>query len=86
MPVLELEKEFQYYLDHQDLLVKSHYGRYIVIKDEKVLGDFGTEVEAIIYSKDKLNLKLGSFLVQHCLPGEENYTQFFHSRVMFLSE
>jgi hypothetical protein len=51
MPALELEKEFQYYLDHQDDLVKSHFGRYVVIKDEKVLGDFGTEVEAIIYAK-----------------------------------
>jgi hypothetical protein len=80
MPTLELEKEFQYYLDNQDELVKSHFGRYIVIKDERVLGDFGTEVEAILYSKDNLNLKLGTFLIQHCLPGEENYTQFFHSR------
>lgn len=79
-----LEKEFKYYLDHQDELVKDHYGRYIVIKDDKVLGDFGSEVEAVIHAKNNLKLKLGTFLVQHCMPGEGNYTQFFHSRVMFV--
>lgn len=80
-----LNKEFQYYLDHQNELVKSHFGRFIVIKDENVLGDFGTEVEAILHAKDKLGFELGTFLVQQCLPGVENHTQFFHSRVMFIS-
>lgn len=80
-----LEREFKYYLDHQKELVQAHYGRFIIIKDDKVLGDFGSEVEAIIHGRNVLNLKMGSFLVQHCLPGEENYTQFFHSRVMFVA-
>ena len=80
-----LKKEFEYYLANHEELVKKHFGRYIVIKDQNVLGDFGSEVEAILYAKNKLNLPLGTFLVQHCLPGEENYTQFFHSRVMFIS-
>ena len=79
-----LDKEFKYYLEHQDELVKNYYGRYIVIKDSKVLGNFGSEVEAILHAKNNLNLELGSFLVQHCMPGKENYTQFFHSRVMFI--
>jgi prephenate dehydrogenase len=79
-----LEREFKYYLDHQEELVKAHYGRFILIKEDKVLGDFGSEVEAIVHARSVLNLKMGSFLVQHCLPGEENYTQYFHSRVMFV--
>jgi len=80
-----LQEEFKYYLDHQDELVKQHFGRYIVIKDEKVLGDFGSEVEAILFAKNNLKLEQGTFLVQHCMPGKENYTNFFHSRVMFMS-
>jgi len=80
-----LEREFKYYLDHQEELVKAHFGRFVIIKDDKVLGDFGTEVEAIVHAKNTLNLKLGSFLVQHCLPGAENYTQYFHARVMFVA-
>lgn len=77
-----LQKEFKYYLDHQDELAKEHFGRYIIIKDQKVLGDFSSEVEAILHAKKEIGLKLGTFLVQHCLPGKENYTQVFHSRLM----
>lgn len=78
-----LEKEFKYYLENHSSLVKSHFGRYIVIKDEKILGDFNSEIEAILFAKNDLGLKLGTFLVQHCMPGKENYTQLFHSRVSF---
>jgi hypothetical protein len=80
-----LDQEFKYYLEHQSELVKSHFGRYVIIKGEAILGDFGTEIEAIIHAKNVLKLQLGTFLVQHCMPGEENYTQYFHSRVMFLA-
>lgn len=78
-----LEKEFQYYLSNKEELNKKHFGRFIVIKDLNVLGDFGSEIEAILYAKNDLKLPLGTFLIQHCLPGIENYTQFFHSTVKF---
>ena len=77
-----LEKEFKYYVDHQDELIKKHYGRYIVIQDENVLGDFGSEIEAVLYGKNDLKLPLGTFLVQQCMPGKENFTQFF-ANLMF---
>lgn len=77
-----LDKEFKYYITHQDDLVKSHYGRFIIIKGEKVLGDFGGEVEAILHGKNELHLKMGTFLVQQCLPGKENYTNFISSALM----
>ena len=79
-----LDKEFKYYIDNQEEIVKSHFGRYIVIKDTEILGDFNSEVEAILFAKNNLQLPLGTFLVQHCMPGKENYTQLFHSRVSFL--
>lgn len=77
-----LEKEFKYYKEHQEELVKQHYARYIIIKDEKVYGDFDSEVGAILYAKNDLKFQLGTFLIQHCLPGADNYTQLFHSRVL----
>jgi hypothetical protein len=77
-----LKKEFEYYLKNQDDLVKKHYGRYIILKDETVYGDFSSEVEAILYGKNQLGFEMGTFLVQHCMPGKENYTHFFHSRVL----
>jgi len=74
-----LKKEFHYYLKHQDELVASHNGKYIVLKDQKVIGVYDTEAEAI--EQTLKEHQLGSFLVQLCSPGNESYTQTFHSRV-----
>lgn len=80
-----LEQEFKHYLDNQAELAKSHFSRFIIIKGQEILGDYPTEVDAILAGTNDLGLELGTFLVQHCLPGVENYTQFFHSRAMFTS-
>ena len=74
-----LEKEFQHYLDNQDELVKKYKGRFIVIKDCQVVGDYDSDVQAIEEASKKY--ELGTFLVQRCEPGEESYSQVFHSRV-----
>ncbi|MFA5838921.1 MAG: hypothetical protein WC849_03215 [Candidatus Paceibacterota bacterium] len=76
-----LEKELNYYKKHQKELVNKYSGRFLVIKDEKLQGDYETEIEA--YNTGKKNNELGTFLIQKCLPGEESYTQTFHSRVVF---
>lgn len=76
----ELEKEFQFFKEHQNELVEKYIGRFIVIKDQEIIGDYDTELEALENSKE--DHELGTFLIQHCLPGEDTYTQTFHSRVV----
>lgn len=76
-----LEKEFQYYITHQDELVKKYNGKYIVIKGEEVIGVYESEISA--YNEAQKSHQLGTFLIQQCLPGKENYTQSFYSRVIF---
>lgn len=76
-----LEKEFKYFIDNQAELVKKYLGKYIVIKNQKVIGSYITTIEALENSlKDH---ERGTFLIQHCLPGTDSYTQTFHSRVVF---
>lgn len=77
-----LEKEFEYYIKNQKELVKKYNGKYIVIKDEKVIGSYDSEIEAV-EETSKIE-KLGTFLVQKCEPGKESYTQNFHSRITFV--
>jgi len=76
-----LEKEFKYFIENKDNLVKKYNGRYIVIKDRKVIGDYDSEVEAI--QKTSKDESLGTFLVQKCTLDTENYKQTYHSRVIF---
>ena len=40
----ELEKQFKFYLKHQDTFVEQYDGRVIVLKDEKVLGAYGKRI------------------------------------------
>ena len=76
-----LEKEFQYYLDHQDELVRKHRGKFIVIKDQVVIGAYDDELAAI--RETQKSHELGTFLVQKCEPGTQSHRQVFHSRVVF---
>lgn len=76
-----LEKDFQYYLDNQQELVKKYNGRFVVIKDQSVIGDYASDLEAL---KEASKLyEVGTFLIQKCTTGGEDYTQTFHSRVAF---
>jgi len=76
-----LQKEFQYYLSHQNELVHQYNGKYVVIKEERVIGAYDSEIEAI--EETSKNHEAGTFLVQKCEPGSESYTQTYHSRAVF---
>jgi hypothetical protein len=76
-----LEKEFKYYIDHQKDLVAKHEGKFVVIKGDQVLDVYDSEMEA--YNASIKTNELGTFLIQQCLPGKDNYTQAFNARVIF---
>ena len=76
-----LEKEFKYYIEHQDELVAQYDGKFIVLKEGIVLGAYDDELAAV--TETRKNHELGTFLVQGVSPGTAAYSQSFHSRVVF---
>jgi hypothetical protein len=74
-----LEQEFAYYRAHQSELVAEHEGQFVVIKGETVLGFYPTYEAA--YVETVREHEAGTFLIQQVRPGEDGYTQSFHSRV-----
>ena len=76
-----LDREFQYYLDHQAELVAKYNGRVLVIIGEKVIGVYDDELTAVIETRKIA--EPGTFLVQRCTPGDEAYTVKYHSRIAF---
>lgn len=76
-----LEKEFKYYLDHQEEFVKAYLGKFLVIKGEDIVGFYDSFENALTQSADKY--EIGSFLIQECLPGSDSYTATFHTRAIF---
>lgn len=77
----ELKDMFQFYLDNQEELVKKYNGKFLVIKNNDVVGVYDTEESAYFDAKDKYGL--GNFIIQFCSEGTEAYTQTFSSRVIF---
>lgn len=61
--------------------MKSYAGKFIVIKNEKVIGVYDSEIEA--YTDMVKKEDVGTFLIQECQPGNESYTQTFRTRVVF---
>lgn len=76
-----LKGDFQYYLDHQSELAEKYEGKYIVIKNRRVLGSYDGEMEAVEATAQKH--ELGTFLVQECNSDPESTIETFHSRVCF---
>ena len=78
---VNLKRELEYYIAHQDELVAHYNGRYVVIKNAEVIGVYDSEIQAV--QETAKHHQLGTFMVQKCEPGQESYTQVFHSRVAF---
>ena len=74
-----LEKEFQYYLQHQEEFVQKYNNRYIVIVGQKIIGDYDSFAVAVVESKKQY--QQGTFLVQRCSEGNKDYSFTYHSRV-----
>jgi len=76
---IALQEEFDYYLAHQDELVRLYNGRFVVLKGHEVLGAYDERLEAI--SETAKHHELGTFMVHLVSPGEDGHTRRFHSRV-----
>ncbi|MBU1092440.1 hypothetical protein KJ836_02100 [Patescibacteria group bacterium] len=78
---MSLEKELDYYIKNQPEFLKEHEGKFLVIKNQNVIGIYDTEMDA--YTKAQEENELGTFLIQKVEAGSEGYTQTYHSRVIF---
>lgn len=77
-----LEKEFQYFKENQKDLYQKYPDKFLVIQGQKVVIVADTMDQAYTQAIDG-GYKLGEFLIQECLQGEDAYTEVFHSRVIY---
>lgn len=77
----DLIRAFDYYLKHQSELVAKYDGKFIVVRNDEVIGVFEDELTAV--RETAKTHAVGTFLVQRVSGGDSAYTQTFHSRVAF---
>jgi hypothetical protein len=73
-----LEREYKFYQDNKAELLQRYRGRWIVISEEKIIGDYSTKEEA--YKAGEELAGLGNFLMQQVLE-DEQIIQRFYSRI-----
>ena len=78
---LMLDNEFQFYVNNQAELVKKYNGRFLVIHNREVFGDYATLREA--YTEGTKNYPPRTFMVHKCGPGKENYTFSIGPQIIF---
>ena len=55
---------YEYFRKNLQTLVKKYDGKFIVIKDKTVIGDYDTFDDA--YTETTKTENLGDFIIQHC--------------------
>ncbi len=76
-----LKQDYQYFSDNFKDLYKQYPGKYLVIKDCRVLNaydDFDTA-----YKKTLETEELGTFIIQECKENDENQFMYHHNNVAF---
>ena len=78
---MALEKEYKYFLENKDILIKTYENKFIIIIGEEIVSSFDSQEEALREANKKY--KLGSFLIQKVSKDEEDISQRFFSMVYF---
>ena len=77
MPTSTGHADLDWYIAHQDELVRAHNGKSVVIKNCAILSVYDDDLTAL---EETIKLHApGSFIIQRVGPGPENYTATFHS-------
>ncbi len=66
------QNELNFFMAHQDELVRAHRGKVLVIRGTEVVGVYSSPLEA--YVNAQKSYELGTFMIQPCEPGSEAYT------------
>ena len=61
------QQELDFFMAHQDELVRAHRGKVLVIRGTLVVGVYSSPLEA--YIEAQKSYQLGSFMIQRCEPG-----------------
>ena len=78
----QLEKELKYFTCNRDKFYKDYPGKYLIIKDCKVMGVFTTRAEAFISGSRKFNRN--SFIIQQCTDRAVNQSKLYNPKVTFV--
>jgi hypothetical protein len=70
----ERKQDFDFFIEKYKELYNEYGHKFLVIRNQRILGSYDTELEAITDTKKQY--PLGSFIVQECNGDESGYTSY----------
>ena len=77
-----LNKDYEYFERNMSSFYKKYGRKFLVIKNQKVIGEYGSFEEA--FRETTKNEKLGTFLIQECFKNVKESVHHFQSNVSFV--
>lgn len=74
-------KNYDYFKQNFETLYKEYKEKYVVIKNEKIIGVYDNFDMA--YNETKKTEELGTFIIQHCTKDKTELGCFYSSNVSF---
>jgi hypothetical protein len=81
---VSLRQELEYFIEKQDELVEKYNGRYVVLKNQQVIGDYDDIGDAYVETK-KMH-EPGTFAIYECISGPSAYSMTISTPGLFRSE
>lgn len=73
----ERTKDFEYFLENYNKFYKDYGHKFIVIRNEQVIGVYESAIDAI--NNTSKTHPIGTFIVQECNGDESGYTNYVSS-------
>lgn len=73
-----IKTEYEFFDAHREEYLREHAGEFAVIENQKLLGFFREEMEALQFMRGH---ELGNFLVKRVIPASEDFVEY-HTRAI----
>jgi len=81
MTTNSLKQDYQYFIENREKLCREYNGKFVVIKNQKVIDVYDDKVNA--YLETSKEHEAGTFIIQECTPDADIPIQMFHTRATF---
>jgi hypothetical protein len=76
----DLEALYKWFDENRDSIIQDHETEYVLLTENRVMGYFPNEMFALEHAK-KTGLVMGDFLIQECIPKDEE-CMYYHNEVV----
>ena len=77
MVLQQQSTDFEWFKNNYNEICKEYNGRFVVIKNKTIIGDYSSYSEAV-RSTEQTEAR-GTYIVQHCNGEESGYTNYISS-------